>query len=150
MTVVAFDGRSVAADRRLNYGSMTGQTCKVFQTAHGILGGAGNLAQIREMLAWLNKGALPKDFPDAQRNANDSPTLMRVLPTGQVLIYEHSPYPYQIDSPFWAIGSGSAYAMAAMHLGRSSREAVEVACALDSSCGNGIDELALAPLTLSA
>ena len=146
MTVIAFDGRSVAADRRLNCGTMTGQVCKVFQTPHGILAGAGSLAQIREMLAWLNDGAELDAFPDSQRNNPDCPTLMQVLPAGQLLIYEDTPYPYQVDSPFWAIGSGAPYAMAAMHLGKSAREAVEVACALDSNCGNGIDELVLGAL----
>ena len=35
------------------------------------------------------------------------------------------------------------FALAAMHLGKSAREAVEVACALDVFCGNGIDTLEL-------
>lgn len=40
---------------------------------------------------------------------------------------------------FASVGSGSHYATAAMHLGHTPREAVEVASALDIYCSGGVD-----------
>ena len=45
---------------------------------------------------------------------------------------------------FDAIGSGSDFARAAMHLGHSAREAVEVACKLSVWCSEPITELSVA------
>ena len=57
--------------------------------------------------------------------------------------YERSPYPVRFEGDHFAAGCGRDFAMAAMHLGKSAREAVEVAMALDNCCGNGIDTLSL-------
>jgi ATP-dependent protease HslVU (ClpYQ) peptidase subunit len=40
-----------------------------------------------------------------------------------------------------ATGSGRDYALAAMHCGKTAREAVEIACLFETGCGNGVDEL---------
>jgi hypothetical protein len=40
-----------------------------------------------------------------------------------------------------AIGSGRDFAAAAMYLGKTAREAVEVAMALTGFCGHGVDTL---------
>jgi len=64
-------------------------------------------------------------------------------PDGKVRQYESSPYPLQIENKYWAIGCGRDFAMTAMYLGKTSREAVEIASALCDGCGNGIDSLEL-------
>lgn len=57
--------------------------------------------------------------------------------------YEKVPYPARVEDKFTATGCGRDYALAAMFLGHDARAAVEVACALDAHCGNGIDTLEL-------
>ena len=46
-----------------------------------------------------------------------------------------------IEDTFAASGSGRDYARAVMHMGHRAWDAVAVACALDTECGNGIDTL---------
>ena len=51
--------------------------------------------------------------------------------------------PARIKNDFWAIGTGSAYAVAAMHLGLSPAEAVKLACLYDTSSHEPVDEMRL-------
>lgn len=80
MTVIAWDGKTLAADKRVGYGNMHRTTTKIRRVGDALVG---------------------------------------------------------------CSGSGSL-AVAAMHLGKSAREAVEIACLYDMNCGNGIDTLELA------
>jgi ATP-dependent protease HslVU (ClpYQ) peptidase subunit len=147
MTVISFDGKSIAADKRNTWGSGTLTTTKLVRLHGGVLAGCGNTSQILEMIHWIKKGCKVSAFPDFQRDPESSVSLLMISPQGQILQYENTPHPIAIENKFWAIGSGSDYAMAAMHLGHSARRAVEVAIALDPGCGNGIDEIILFPET---
>ena len=95
------------------------------------------------MLAWYRNGAVPADFPAAQRTEEWAGLL--VIRKGEILKYERGPYPVRFEDKFFAVGCGRDFALAAMYLGHSARRAVEVAIALDSGCGNGVDVLELLP-----
>jgi hypothetical protein len=58
-------------------------------------------------------------------------------------VYEGTIIPARIKNRFYAIGSGSAYALAAMHLGKSPKEAVAIAALFDPGTGGPIDTLSL-------
>lgn len=45
----------------------------------------------------------------------------------------------RINHPYWAIGSGADYALAAMHCGRTAAQAVRLASKLDINSGIGVD-----------
>ncbi|MBT2300371.1 hypothetical protein J7E70_07825 [Variovorax paradoxus] len=139
MTVIAWDGRLLAADKRTSFGGLHATTQKLHRVGERFVGCAGNTAQIQEMLVWLEKGD-PEKFPATQRSTADCVSML-VIDNGRILQYENTPYPMVIENGFWAIGSGRDFAMAAMHLGKTAEEAVEVACHLDATCGNGIDVL---------
>lgn len=47
----------------------------------------------------------------------------------------------RVDSAFHAVGSGRDFAIAAMHYGKSAREAVELACLYDVSTGLPLTEI---------
>ena len=47
----------------------------------------------------------------------------------------------KVEDQFAAWGSGRDFALTAMHLGKSAREAVEIACLFENGCGNGVDVL---------
>ncbi|QTF91783.1 hypothetical protein [Halomonas sp. BM-2019] len=68
-----------------------------------------------------------------------------VITDGQVTYYEGAPIPLVMENTHHAIGCGRDYVMAAMHLGKNAKQAVEMACALDAFCGSGIDTLTLNP-----
>lgn len=141
MSVIAFDGRTLAADKRACIGTLIRTTTKIFRVGDALCAYAGDAAGGEEMLAWFRAGAKPADFPSGQRTDEWSGLL--VVRRGEILKYERSPHPVRFEDKFFAIGCGRDFALAAMHLGHAARTAVEVAIALDSGCGNGIDTLEL-------
>ncbi len=85
-------------------------------------------------MEWFAAGAKPETFPKLQE-------ALVVLDDGRVHEYGRTPYPQPREDKFTAIGSGSDFALAAMHLGLDAIDAVDLACRLDPNCGNGIDAL---------
>ena len=141
MSVIAFDGRTMAADKRACLGTMTRTTTKIFRVGDSLCAYSGDAAGGEEMLAWFKNGAKPESYPASQRGDDWSGLL--VVRQGEILKYERSHHPVRFEDKFFAIGCGRDFALAAMHLGHDARTAVEVAIALDSGCGNGIDTLEL-------
>lgn len=144
MTVVCWDGKILAADKRTSFGGLHAITTKVHRLPNGsLVGCAGNTAQIGEMIHWLGAGADPDKMPAIQRDAKECVSALVISPEGKVLQYENTPYPIHIENGQWAIGSGRDFALAAMLLGRDAMGAVKVAIVFDAGCGNGIDALTL-------
>ncbi|MFA5898060.1 MAG: hypothetical protein WC829_02985 [Hyphomicrobium sp.] len=141
MSVIAWDGHTLAADKRVSFGTLIGTTTKIFRVGDALCATAGSAGGGEEMLVWFRDGAKASEFPASQRG-DDWAGLM-VIRSGEILKYEKSPYPIRLEDKAFAIGCGRDYAIAAMHLGHDARKAVEVAIALDSGCGNGIDTLTL-------
>ena len=147
MTVIAWDGTTLAGDKRTSFGGLHATTTKVQRLPNGVMVGcAGNTAQIWEMVHWLAQGADPEKLPAIQRDAKECVTMLVVYRNGELWQYENSPYPIRIEDKQWAIGSGRDFAIAAMRLGRTAAQAVALTCELDMSCGNGVDALMLEPL----
>ena len=146
MTVIAWDGRTLAADRRATsgFGYAHRATRKIFKLATGELAGfTGEEAFGHEVLAWYRNGADPASFPPTQREKEDWAGLIIIGLDRVVQRYERTPFPCQYRDPWSAWGSGREFASAILFIGRSAIEAVEVACALDPGCGNGIDTFTL-------
>ena len=143
MTVIAWDGKTLAADKRATFGTLIRTTTKIFRVGDALAGYCGDAAFGEEMIAWLKRGAEPADFPASNRDKDDWAPMLVIRKGAPVARYERSPYPVLFEDETFAIGCGRDFAIAAMHLGKNAREAVEVAIALDSGCGNGIDTLEL-------
>ena len=143
MTVVAFDGRTLAADRMGDAGGLRRSVTKIRRFDGGLLGSSGSSSRGAEIFAWIASGADPARVPAFQVSAEECESVMVVRNDRTVWIYTCSPYPFQMEDPFHAIGSGRDFAMAAMFLGHDARTAVEVASQFCSSCGMGIDTLEL-------
>jgi hypothetical protein len=142
MTVIAWDGKTLAADKRADVGGMTYTTTKLFRVRDAIVGVAGNAALSRAMVEWLIAGADPSRFPDGQKIRDDACGLL-VIQGWRVFKYEYTPHPFEIEDRQVAMGSGRDYALCAMRLGKTAAEAVALACEFDPGCGNGIDTLEL-------
>lgn len=140
MTCIAWDGHTLAADKRALRSGLPTTVTKVARVGDMLIGFAGDLAGAMEMVAWIAAGAKPEALPANQRTDSFVDVLC-VMPDGKVLLYERGPIPYQAEQRFVATGSGRDFAMAAMHLGKTAAEAVEVACLFDMYSGNGIDTL---------
>jgi len=144
MTVIAWDGKTLAADKRGTCAYMRYSVTKIHRVPDGLVAFSGGGAHAGELLNWFHGSRNPDAYP---RCDNDSGAgTIHIDQHGKVRMYSSAnPFPELIESPFFARGSGRDYAMAAMHLGCDARRAVEVACEFDIGCGNGIDTLTLEP-----
>lgn len=138
MTAIAWDGKTLAADRRATdeYGRFTEAT-KIGRSGTALWAISGNQSNALEMLAWWTAGAHSETFPSAARDAKA--TLIIVLPDGTVHVYNNGPYPAMDTQSAW----GSSYELLwmAMRCGKSAAEAVLLAAEKSAYCGNGVDTL---------
>lgn len=139
MTVVAWDGRTLAADKRMSIGCHVVTVRKIYRSGDSLVAFTGTAKHVGALLAWFADGAKPEAYPKFDKDESCGMTV--VHRNGMIQRYEDSGYPIGIEDRQFANGSGGDYARAAMHLGCSAVEAVEVACRFDENCGNGIDVL---------
>lgn len=141
MTVICWDGKTLAADKQMTNG-MTRMTVTKLYRANGCLVGiTGCPSAGMETLQWFRDGAKPADYPPANRSDSGGASLVVVSRDLQVVKYEKSPYAYAIDGKFCAFGCADESAMVAMDLGASAVRAVELASKYNTGCGNGVDML---------
>jgi hypothetical protein len=141
MTVIAWDGKTLAADKRAVEGGGIARTVsKISRFGECLIGMTGHWDTAVEMRTWFMEGADPAKFPDKARE--DKATLI-VIREGSIMTYCSGPHPMPIETERIAFGSGRDYAEAAMYLGESAINAVSVTCHFQSDCGNGIDFLDL-------
>lgn len=140
MTVIAWDGKTLAADKLFSHGSLQMTGTKIQKIGAALVGFSGDASIAAELIEWFSGGCAPEKFPATQRNENLSELLV-VWPNGDVHKYQRSPLPVKFPPQKCAIGSGRDFAIAAMHLGQTARQAVEIASIYDTDCGNGVDVL---------
>lgn len=144
MTVIAWDGKTLAADKMAFSAGYGYTVTKVHRLRDGgIAAFSGDGDGAMALLAWLNAARNPSTYPEAQKD-NDTSALV-IRPDGSVWSYGKTPYPQRIECERYAMWHGRDFALAAMHCGKSAREAVDLACQLDVYCGNGVDTLELMP-----
>ena len=132
MTVIAYDGKTLAADKRMCYGNIINTVTKIFRMPSGeLVGFAGDITFCLALVEWVKAGRVIADFPQHGRDKDDWQPLLVIELDGTPSFYERTPYPIRNEQRCVAYGSGKEYARAAMHLGKTAREAVEVAIALD-------------------
>ncbi len=141
MTTIAWDGRVMAADRMSEFCGMRMAVTKIHRLGDGRLwGAAGNEATSILMRHWLEHGG---ERPPEQADRDRSVHGLEVRLDGSLWL--HTPEgSFPVEDAFAAVGSGTPYAMAAMHLGQDATAAVAVAMRFDPRSGMGVDALALA------
>lgn len=136
MTTIAFDGKSLCADTRGTAGGFPFTNDKAYRLKDGRLyAGSGDAQDCTAVRLWLESGG---DKPSCKDFVG-----MVIGADGSIWRYEDKLVPFQVTAPFHAIGSGRDYAIAAMHMGKTAREAVELACLYDVYTGGPITELTL-------
>lgn len=147
MSVIVWDGKTLAADRQATSTGKAISVTKIFKSTRNnpgtLLGITGDLVKGLEMVEWFENGALPGQLPEGQRDDKGYAPMVEVRGDGSLWVYENSHCPFQVEDKVYAAGSGRDYALAALHLGRSAVEAVEVACHFDVNCGQGVNVLHL-------
>ena len=143
MTTIAWDGKMLVAAKQLTISDLyKAKVTKIRRVKTGLLFGAGDMATIRELMNWFENGADPNNWPEIQKG-NEWMPLHWIGSAGTIFRYDNSPTPYVIETPFYATGSGMAYALAAMQLGYDARTAVLTAAKFDPFTSEDIDVLYL-------
>ena len=142
MTTIAWDGRTLAADRQATVGNAVFMVNKLHRHDGWLLAYCGDSDAGEEVLAWFKAGAKPEDFPERQRHDDRFAPLVAIR-AGEILRYERTPHPIRYPPQKFAMGSGRDFALAAMHCGKSAAEAVEVAAMFDPGTGFGVDAMEL-------
>jgi hypothetical protein len=154
MTVIAWDGDTLAADRRAVCGHGVYSVTKIARVAGCLVGVAGRGDRIREFHDWVRDGARKEDYPKRDRDDQSTYYTAIVIRRGEpragpfgeerdivVERYEDSPLPIIVEEQQHAIGAGGLIARAAMLCGKNAVEACSIACSLEENCGNGIQTL---------
>lgn len=142
MTVIAWDGKTLAADKRGTVAGMAYAVTKIHRLPDGLVAFSGGGAHAAELLNWFFGARNPAAYPRCDDEGGAG--ALHINQDGRIFMYSAAnPFPERIEEAFFARGAGRDYAMAAMHLGCDARRAVEVACVFDTGCGSGIDTLVL-------
>jgi ATP-dependent protease HslVU (ClpYQ) peptidase subunit len=143
VTTVAYADGVMASDTQITSGNRKFRCTKVRQTKDGgLIGGTGNLAQVLKVMRWAVEG-FQGDGPEFDGEGDFE--CIWVTPDGAVHLLDEALEPMKIEDEFLAIGSGGPYAVAAMHLGKSPEEAVEVAARFDPATSGPVQVWRLQP-----
>lgn len=117
---------------------------KVWRIVHEdnvvLLGCSGIYTDALLIREWIEAGGTEEKKP---RIGGEEGGPCILIQYGKAFVIESTLFPIRIIEPFFAIGSGRDYAMAAMRCGRSAREAVEIACEFDIYSSAPITEVSL-------
>jgi hypothetical protein len=139
VTTIVWDGRSLVADRQLTTSGCRFQTTKAHRLPDGSLfASCGAVEPAAIVLRWLREGG---EKPTLDKDSDFEGVLVKPDKTVWVLYKQLEPVP--IESPCYATGSGRDFALAALQMGKTAKEAVLLACELDIWSGMGITELRL-------
>lgn len=141
MTVIAWDGRQLVADKMCSYSSGHFSTVtKIFQRHDGYLYGvAGSIESIPLLQNWFESGGNPSEFPTLKQG--EEAELLCIDLEDNCYYMVNNPYGVKIESRYFAIGVGSPAAEALMEAGMDAKRAVEQVCKMNIYCGGGIDVL---------
>jgi hypothetical protein len=141
MTVIAWDGKTLAADKLACFGNTKGTVTKIFRHGAELVGITGTLSTGQEMFEWYKAGAKPTEFPSSNRGADKGSSLVVIRADKTAWKYESGPYPFQMEDPQCAWGCGDETAKVAMACGLNARDAVLMTIRFNTGCGNGVDTL---------
>lgn len=144
MTVIVWDGRTLAGDREASTSFIKCfRTTKVHRIRGHLVGLSGISVLNAEWREWFARGASAEDFPSFARDAEKCGTALVITPDGDIHMYQQSPYPVRHEGPRHAVGSGAEAALAAMEMGADAARAVEVASLICNGVGGGVDVITL-------
>lgn len=134
MTTIAWDGRTLAGDTQ--HSMFRGNGDKVFRLNDGSLfGSCGQTQDGVAVMEWLAGGGEKPKVEDGFHAI--------LVKDGKLYSLENKLVHLEQRRPFFAIGSGRDYAMAAMFLGKTAADAVRVAREFDVDTGSEVTEITI-------
>lgn len=152
MTTIATNHEMMASDLQATHGNgmkfkMTNKCMKLspevskylFEAERAVVGAAGNVDSLGDAWGFLSN---PLDY-DGKVPKVKKCEFLAVTSNKEILFSYDLRVWTKVNGKFYAIGSGSPYAMGAMTNGSSPREAVVAATKLDANTGMGIQTFEL-------
>lgn len=140
MTTVAYRGGILAADSRATHGDAGATTAtKLFRKRIGrrehLVGVAGDLYAALIFIDWYGTAETkrPEQFADLFDAGEDFGAL--IWDGKSLWECNRLCRMVRVEEPYFAVGSGAQFALAAMDCGKSAREAVRIACRRDNNSG---------------
>ena len=143
MTTIAVRDGVMAADTMGHSSEKLCRSKKLFRVSNGdVIGFSGVWIDGKLFIDWYDKGA-DRDMPPPWRTQGDEKVNFNALVLTADGIYEWSweLVADRVLDDFWAIGSGSPAALAAMHCGRNAQEAVYIAMEIDPYTGGDVETM---------
>ena len=142
MTTVAYSSGVLAFDSKITGNDgYTGWGIKGRKTSKFLMAGCGSFADMTAFMDWMQAGGVVADKKLFGIDRKIEMSAIVVNKKGHVYFYEDYLYPFQIDAPFHAIGSGSSYAIGAMAFGATAVQAIKIASKWDNGTGGLIRQL---------
>jgi 20S proteasome alpha/beta subunit len=137
MTTIVCNREGMAADKRSTGGAIMKVT-KLFRVNGSIIGAAGNFEQILRFVEWRrNPEQRPTFASETSLNA------LELMPNGKILWWGAEMVPITVEDEYYAVGSGSPYALGALAMGASLKEAVKIANRWDEQTGPQVQTMRL-------
>lgn len=143
MTTIVADRRMMAADRRVTDDSGVRHGKKIVRMGDAIIGCAGTSSVCVAFMRYLSTLIECGDDEEATRPTlgKDEELSVLILTPDALYVCDESCEFEEITDSFYAVGSGSKAALAAMYLGCDPIRAVEIASLVDSYTGGPIDAI---------
>lgn len=144
MTVIVWDGKTLAADKQATHGDLKRKATKIRRIRGHLVGISGDWDRGQELLQWYEQGADPSKYPEFQKTQDDYVGMLVITPDKRILKYERSHVPIDFsEEEYYCMGSGRDFATAGVYLGLSAAAAVHLTINFCASCGLGVDTLTL-------
>lgn len=139
MTTIAWDGKTVAADSlktiRDGFERRAGSFQKIKRVGDIVYAITGSAALFDPLIEWHKEGAFRNKMP---KDKHDGYSALLVFSEGRCFCYTTDiGYPEELFAPD-AFGSGSDYALGALHAGVDAARAVQVAMICNPQTGGEI------------
>jgi hypothetical protein len=141
MTIIVFDGVTLAADRLAVCSNLKRNMTKIWRHGDIMFGGAGVRTNIEAMRNWVLGGCDPAKFPKLQKNEHQTDAFWVINRNGVIRKFEDEPFALEYTDTIFAEGGGRDFAYGAMAMGATAVQAVEIANRYDLYCGGGVDSL---------
>ena len=147
MTIIVWDGKTLAADRQMTSGYVKAGALKITKCVNTgrLIGASGNWNASVAMINWVLAGEDITKFPPSQNDKDDWARVLIIEPDKSIWEYERYPVRTRTFplSTFHAIGSGREVAYGALEMGADAVTAVQIASKYVEGCGCGVDTLTL-------
>lgn len=137
MTTIVANRTSMAADKRITGGPMF-KTTKIYRIRGSLIGFAGNVEQALRFIEWRRT---PETKPAFAETINFQ--AIELTPEGKLVWWGAEMVGIPIEGDCYAIGSGSAFALGAMEMGATPKQAIQIAARWDDSTGTDVQSMTL-------